>query len=177
MKHLSSLTLGLLALLIVGSPAAQSYPAKPIRVVVPYPAGGTSDILTRMVGVKFTESWGQQVIADVRPGANGNIGVEIVTRAAPDGYTLVLMDIGNLSISPSMYKLPFDIIRDLAPITTVTFSPGRACPATTPRSSLRVPVFPRRWARSGTSARVARSRPQSVSACRSSRAPRSVSRP
>jgi tripartite-type tricarboxylate transporter receptor subunit TctC len=93
-------------------------------VVVPYPAGGTSDILTRMVGAKFTESWGQQVIADVRPGANGNIGVEIVTRSAPDGYTLVLMDIGNLSISPSMYtKMPFDIIRDLAPITTVTFSP------------------------------------------------------
>jgi len=116
---------GLLALLIVESPAAQTaYPAKPIRVVVPYPAGGTSDILTRMVGAKFTESWGQQVIADVRPGANGNIGVEIVVRSAPDGYTLVLMDIGNLSISPSMYtKLPFDIIRDLAPITTVTFSP------------------------------------------------------
>jgi len=123
MKHLSSPMVGLLALLIVGSAAAQSYPAKPIRVVVPYPAGGTSDILTRMVGVKITESWGQQVIADVRPGANGNIGVEIVTRAAPDVYTLVLMDIGNLSISPSMYKLPFDIIRDLAPITTVTFSP------------------------------------------------------
>ena len=121
MKYVSTL---MLALLIAGSAAAQTaYPAKPIRVVVPYPAGGTSDILTRMVGVKFTESWGQQVIADVRPGANGNIGVEIVTRAAPDGYTLVLMDIGNLSISPSMYKLPFDIIRDLAPITTVTFSP------------------------------------------------------
>ncbi len=125
MKHISSLMFGLLALLIVESLAAQTaYPAKPIRVVVPYPAGGTSDILTRMVGAKFTESWGQQVIADVRPGANGNIGVEIVARSAPDGYTLVLMDIGNLSISPSMYtKLPFDIIRDLAPITTVTFSP------------------------------------------------------
>ncbi len=124
MKPLTSHMLGLSALLIAGSPAAQmAYPAKPIRVVVPYPAGGTSDILTRMVGAKITESWGQQVIADVRPGANGNIGVEIVTRAAPDGYTLVLMDIGNLSISPSMYKLPFDIIRDLAPITTVTFSP------------------------------------------------------
>jgi len=116
--------LGLSALLFAGSPAAQMpYPAKPIRVVVPYPAGGTSDILTRMVGAKLTESWGQQIIADVRPGANGNIGVEIVTRAAPDGYTLVLMDIGNLSITPSMYKVPFDIIRDLTPITTVTFSP------------------------------------------------------
>ena len=103
---------------------AQTWPAKPIRVVVPYPAGGTSDILTRMIGAKLTESWGQQVISDSRPGANGNIGVEIVARSAPDGYTLTLMDIGNLSISPSMYtKLPFDIIRDLAPITTVTFSP------------------------------------------------------
>lgn len=101
-----------------------AWPAKPIRVVVPYPAGGTSDILTRMIGAKLTETWGQQVISDSRPGANGNIGVEIVTRAAPDGYTLALMDIGNLSISPSMYtKLPFDIIRDLTPITTVTFSP------------------------------------------------------
>jgi tripartite-type tricarboxylate transporter receptor subunit TctC len=76
-----------------------------------------------MIGAKLTEAWGQQVIADSRPGANGNIAVEMLARAAPDGYTLTLMDIGNLSISPSMYKLPFDIIRDLAPITTVTFSP------------------------------------------------------
>jgi tripartite-type tricarboxylate transporter receptor subunit TctC len=124
MKRISSLMFGLLVLLIAESPLAQTaYPSKPIRVIVPYPAGGTSDILTRMVGAKFTESWGQQVIADVRPGANGNIGVEMATRAAPDGYTLVLMDIGNLSITPSMYKVPFDILRDLTPITTVTFSP------------------------------------------------------
>ncbi len=106
------------------SGAGPAWPTKPIRVVVPYPAGGTSDILTRMIGAKLTESWGQQIIADIRPGANGNIGVEIVVRSPPDGYTMVLMDIGNLTISPSMYlKLPFDIIRDLAPITTVTFSP------------------------------------------------------
>ncbi len=102
----------------------QAWPAKPIRVLIPYPAGGTSDILARMIGAKLTESWGQQVIADSRPGANGNIAVEMLARSAPDGYTLTLMDIGNLSISPSLYtKLPFDIIRDLAPITTVTFSP------------------------------------------------------
>ena len=118
-------TVGCAALLLTAVCAlAQTWPAKPIRVVVPYPAGGTSDILTRMIGAKLTESWGQQVISDSRPGANGNIGVEIVARSAPDGYTLTLMDIGNLTISPSMYtKLPFDIIRDLAPITTVTFSP------------------------------------------------------
>jgi len=106
------------------APSAQGWPAKPIRVLVGAPAGGTSDILTRMIGGKLTESWGQLVISDPRPGANGNIAVEMVTRAAPDGYTFMLMDLGNLSISPSMYtKLPFDIIRDLAPVSTVTFSP------------------------------------------------------
>ena len=107
--------------------AQSNYPVKPIRVVVPYPAGGTSDILTRLVGQKLTEAWGQQVISDSRPGANGNIGVEIVVRSPPDGYTLTLMDIGNLTVSPSMYKLPFDIIRDLTPVTTVTFSPYLLC--------------------------------------------------
>ena len=106
---------------------AQTWPARPVRVIVPYPAGGTSDILTRLVGAKLTETWGQQVISDSRPGANGNIGVEIVVRSPPDGYTLGLLEIGNLSISPSMYKLPFDIIRDITPITTVVFSPYLLC--------------------------------------------------
>ena len=108
------------------SPAgsAPAWPSKPIRVLVGAPPGGTSDILVRLVGAKLNEAWGQQVISDARPGANGNIAVEIMTRSAPDGHTLMLMDIGNLSISPSMYtKLPFDIIRDVTPITTVTFSP------------------------------------------------------
>jgi tripartite-type tricarboxylate transporter receptor subunit TctC len=78
----------------------------------------------RLVGAKLAETWGQQVLSDARPGANGNIAVEIMVRSAPDGYTMMLMDIGNLSISPSMYtKLPFDIIRDIAPVCTVTYSP------------------------------------------------------
>jgi tripartite-type tricarboxylate transporter receptor subunit TctC len=111
----------------VAAHAQTNYPVKPIRVVVPYPAGGTSDILTRLIGQRLTEAWGQQVIADSRPGANGNIGVEIVVRSPGDGYTLTLMDIGNLSVSPSMYKLPFDIIRDLTPVTTVTYSPYLLC--------------------------------------------------
>ena len=102
----------------------QVWPAKPIRMVVTAPAGGTSDILTRLVGQNLNEVWGQPVVVDIRPGANGNIGVELTVRSPPDGYTMVLMDLGNLAISPSMYtKLPFDIIRDLTPITTVTFSP------------------------------------------------------
>jgi len=93
-------------------------------MLVGAPPGGTSDILVRLVGAKLTETWGQQVLSDTRPGANGNIAVEMLTRSAPDGYTMMLMDIGNLSITPSMYtKLPFDIIRDIAPVTTITFSP------------------------------------------------------
>ena len=104
--------------------SGQAWPVKPIRVLVGAPAGGTSDILVRMIGAKLTETWGQQFISDPRPGANGNIAVEMVARSVPDGHTLMLMDLGNLSISPSMYtRLPFDIIRDLTPITTVTFSP------------------------------------------------------
>ena len=118
-----ALVLASLACIATPPVFAQAWPVKPIRVIVPYPAGGTSDILTRMIGAKLSEVWGQQVIADSRPGANGNIGVEMLVRSAPDGYTLTLMDIGNLTISPSMYKLPFDIIRDITPITTVTFSP------------------------------------------------------
>jgi len=104
--------------------AAQPFPAKPIRIIVPFPAGGTSDILTRLIGAKMTESWGQQVLADNRPGANGNIGADMVARAAPDGHTLVLMDVGNLAISPSVFaKMPFDIIKDFSPVTVVSYSP------------------------------------------------------
>jgi tripartite-type tricarboxylate transporter receptor subunit TctC len=102
---------------------AQTYPAKPIRIIVPYPPGGTSDILTRMIGQKLTESWGQSVIADSRPGAAGIIGVEAAVRSPADGYTLVLMDVGNLTIMPSVFrKLPFDMVRDLAPVGMVSYS-------------------------------------------------------
>jgi len=103
---------------------APNWPTKPIRVLVGAPPGGTSDILVRLVGAKLNETWGQPIISEPRPGANGNIAVELMVRSAADGYTFMLMDLGNLVISPSMYtKLSFDIIRDIVPITTVTFSP------------------------------------------------------
>lgn len=103
---------------------AQTYPSKPIRVIVPFPPGGTSDILTRLIGAKLTANWGQQVIADNRSGANGNIGAELTARAAPDGYTLMLGDIGNLVNSSILFsKLPFDILKDFAPVTIVSYSP------------------------------------------------------
>jgi tripartite-type tricarboxylate transporter receptor subunit TctC len=114
----------LAAAFVPAAAVAQPYPAKPIRVIVPFPPGGTSDILTRLVGAELTKSWGQQILADNRPGANGNIGVELLARSAPDGYTLALMDVGNLTTSPVVFaKLPFDIQRDLAPVAMISYSP------------------------------------------------------
>ncbi|MDB5865550.1 MAG: hypothetical protein JWO70_3356 [Betaproteobacteria bacterium] len=104
--------------------AAQQYPTKPIRFIVAYPPGGTSDILARLIGAKLTESWKQQVIVDNRTGASGNIAAELTARAAPDGYTLLLTDIGNLVITSVLFpKLPFDVLKDFAPVTTVSYSP------------------------------------------------------
>ncbi len=112
------------ALAVSAHAQVPTWPAKPIRVVVPFPAGGTSDILARLIGPRLTETWGPQIIVDNRPGANGNIGAEIVARAVADGYTLILMDVGNLAISPSVFpKLPFDMLKDFAPVTMVSYSP------------------------------------------------------
>jgi len=124
MKRLA-IAVATIAAISFGAPlAAQTYPQKPIKIVVPYPAGGTSDILARAIGVKLTESLGQPVIVDNKPGANGNVGADIVAKSPPDGYTLLLADIGALAISPSVYPaLPFDPTKDFAPVTMVAYSP------------------------------------------------------
>ena len=108
---------------LIGVASAQNYPTKTIRIIVPYPAGGTSDILARLLSAKLNDVFGQTLIVDNRPGANGNIGADLVAKSAPDGYTLLLADLGALTISPSIYKLPFDVIKDFAPVTMVTYSP------------------------------------------------------
>ena len=103
---------------------AQNYPNKPIRVVVPYAAGGTSDILARQIGPKLTDAWGQPVIVENKPGANGNVGADFVAKSAPDGYTLLLTDLGGLVISASVYpKLPFNPSKDFTPLVMVSYSP------------------------------------------------------
>jgi tripartite-type tricarboxylate transporter receptor subunit TctC len=103
---------------------AQPYPAKPIRLIVPYAPGGTSDILARQIGPKLTEAWGQPVIVENKPGANGNVGADFVAKSAPDGYTLLLTDLGGLVISASVYpKLPFNPSKDFSPVTMVSYSP------------------------------------------------------
>ncbi|HEY3179293.1 MAG TPA: tripartite tricarboxylate transporter substrate binding protein [Casimicrobiaceae bacterium] len=102
----------------------QSYPSKPIRIIVPYPAGGTSDILARTIGQRLSETLGQPVLVENKPGANGNVGADLVAKAPPDGHTLLLADIGALVISPSVYPtLPFDPVKDFAPVTMVAYSP------------------------------------------------------
>ena len=103
---------------------AQTYPAKPVRIVVPFPPGGTSDILARTIGPKLTAEWGQPVIVDNRPGAGGNIAAEHVARSPGDGYTLFITTVGIHAIHPSLYsKLPFDAIRDFTPITNLVMLP------------------------------------------------------
>jgi tripartite-type tricarboxylate transporter receptor subunit TctC len=103
---------------------SQPYPARAIRLVVPYAAGGTSDILARQIGPKLADAWGQPVVVENRTGANGNVGADFVAKSAPDGYTLLLTDLGGLVISASVYpKLPFDPSKDFSPVVMVSYSP------------------------------------------------------
>ena len=112
-----------LALLPLAS-QAQAWPQKPVRIIVPYPAGGTSDILARTVSVKLGEIWGQSVVVENKPGANGNVGADFVAKSAPDGYTILLADVGAIAISPSVYTtLGFDPTKDFSPVTMVAYSP------------------------------------------------------
>jgi tripartite-type tricarboxylate transporter receptor subunit TctC len=99
--------------------AAQQYPTKPMRLIIPFAPGGGSDILGRIIGRKLTEQMGVQVTADNRPGASGIIGMDIVATSAPDGYTIAIISTGHV-VNPSVYsKMPYDTLNDLAPITLV----------------------------------------------------------
>ncbi len=105
--------------------AAQSWPARPIRLVVPYAPGGPLDISARLISAKLQESLGQAVVPDNRPGAGGNIGVDLVAKSPPDGYTLVISAIATLAINPSLYTgLPYDPIKDLRHVTLLVQVPN-----------------------------------------------------
>ena len=109
------------SMIFVGVAAAQSYPAKPIRIVIPFPAGNTMDIMARLIGPRIAERLGQNVIVDNRAGASGQLGLEFAARAAPDGYTLVGGQGGNLVVAPHTFKkLPYDPLKDFAPIALST---------------------------------------------------------
>ena len=114
------------AMLAAGSPVAysQAYPAKPVRVVIPFPPGQATDIIARVVSQKLGDALGRQFIVDNRPGANGIIGIETVTKAPADGYTLLVTASGSLVINPNLYsKLPYAPLKDLAPIALLGLIP------------------------------------------------------
>ncbi len=109
---------------IAAGALAQNYPNKPIRLVLPYPPGGGTDVIARPLAQKLTENFGQQVIVDNRGGANGNIGMEFVAKSAPDGYTLLFALTAQYAINPSLYpKLSYDPVKDYAPISLLANAP------------------------------------------------------
>jgi len=107
-------------LMVSGAALAQTFPAKPVKIIVPFAPGGASDLMPRIVGDKLTGMWGQPVVIENRPGAAGNLGMELGAKSPPDGYTLLSAPNGNMVVNPHMYsKLAYDVFRDLAPITRI----------------------------------------------------------
>jgi len=120
MKKILAAIIAMLAASTSAGALAQTFPAKPVRLVVAFPAGGGVDIVARLLSPKLTEAWGEQVIVDNRAGASGVIGTEFAARAAPDGHTLFIGTLGNLAVNQHLFaKMPVDPLRDFAPITQV----------------------------------------------------------
>src|SRR5690349_14334402 len=114
-----------LGLATTGAPAQGGYPERPVRIIVPFPPGGPADVLARIVGDRLAQSLGKPFVIENKVGAGGNIGMEQGARAAPDGYTLTLAPVGNLTVAPALYaKLPYDPAKDFAPITVLASVPN-----------------------------------------------------
>jgi tripartite-type tricarboxylate transporter receptor subunit TctC len=124
-SHVTTLALAIALPGIAVQAHAQAYPSQPIKIIVPFTAGGTTDILARTIGQKLSEAWRQPVIVENRPGAGGNIGADVVAKAKPDGYTILMGTIGTQSINASLYaKMPYDAAKDFAPVTLVAMVPN-----------------------------------------------------
>jgi tripartite-type tricarboxylate transporter receptor subunit TctC len=123
-RLLASLAVAVAGLGLCGVAQAQKFPTKSARIVVPFVPGGSSDILGRLISSSLRESWGQAPVVENKPGASGAIGGDAVAKAAPDGHTLLVTDLGTMAILPTLAKsLPFDLHKDLAPVTIISFSP------------------------------------------------------
>ena len=117
MKNIGKICLLAAALCVCGSAIAQSYPTRPIRMLVVYPTGGGTDISARVIGQKLSEALCQQIVVDNRPGASGSIAMEMAARAAPDGYTLVMSTLSQMALNPALIpSLPFDPLKDFTPV-------------------------------------------------------------
>jgi len=122
MKFLGKLLTGLM-LLLPAAVLGQQFPARPIRLIVPFPAGGPNDIIARVVGQRMSEISGQPVLIDNRGGQAGVLGTDAVAKSSPDGYTIGIVSASALVISPTMEKVPYDVVKDFAPVTLVTTVP------------------------------------------------------
>jgi len=122
MKHVIA-SIAVILAAASGYAGAQSFPIRPVRLISPFPPGGFNDILSRLVGQKLTESWGQQVVVDNRPGANMIVGTNLAAKSPPDGYTMVMAAIPH-AINPGLYKLPYDSVKDFTPIVMICFVPN-----------------------------------------------------
>jgi tripartite-type tricarboxylate transporter receptor subunit TctC len=127
------------ALLLSSAVHAQSYPNRPVRVIIPWPPGQATDLAARLVGEKLSQQLGQPFVMENRPGAGGSIGTDVVVKAAPDGYTLLAASSGPISIMPNLQKTPYEPLKDLAPVSLIATVHSR--------SSWR-PIFRRRTPRS-----------------------------
>src|SRR5215831_3572566 len=129
MNILGKLAIALL-LLAPSLAAAQDFPTKPIRLIVPFPAGGPADIIGRVIGQRMSELFKQAIVIDNRGGQGGVLGTDAVAKAAPDGYTIAISSAGALAISPSMEKVAYDTLADLSPVTLVATVPEMLVVAT-----------------------------------------------
>jgi tripartite-type tricarboxylate transporter receptor subunit TctC len=118
----------ILAFLSVAIPLpadAQAYPSRAVKLVVPFPPGGSLDITGRLIAQRLTEMWGQSVVVENKPGAGGNIGADFVAKSAPDGYTILLGALSTHAVNPNLYaKMPYDAVKDFAPITLIAITPN-----------------------------------------------------
>ena len=120
--RLKMVTVTILGWLLAALAYAQAYPNRPIRIIIPFPPGNTTDIMSRLIAPKMSERLGQQVIVENKPGAGGNLGAEFAVKSPPDGYTLLLIA-GSYTVNPSLYKLSFDPVNDISPIVQLSQGP------------------------------------------------------
>ena len=123
--HKLAAILSALALAVAGMAFGQAWPAKPVKIVVAFTAGGTTDIMARSLAQRLSEKYGQAFVIENKPGAGGNLGTEYAIRAAPDGYTLIVDSVGPVAVNPTLYKsLPYDTLTDLVPIAQISDVPN-----------------------------------------------------
>lgn len=138
MKTTLKTLLGALAFAAAGAALAQAYPARPVKVIIPWPPGQATDLAARIIGDKLSQQLGQPFVMENRPGAGGAIGTEMVAKSTPDGYTLLAASSGPISIMPNLQKIPYEPLKDLAPVSLTALAPfAVVVPASFPANNMR----------------------------------------